>query len=253
MKNNILKQYYLDTEKYYLDMNKEKASAILEECKKFRIYHKYDKDNPLNNLLLNYMKMKEKNKEAVLDDILDKYGINYNSSVQSAISYLLNDSPYTLLWPGIISKDKVNSKYILETKHGKICVYKASEFFSHSKIGYVFRRRLRGQCFDRTLEFIEEKRDYRAVLSFEDNLLGGGHFHTYLEKGNMTLDISSNALYIDEEEKNKVLNGQVLEKINYDEIQSYFDKVREEIPNISSNANKLAVLALYHGMKKGIK
>ena len=92
MKNNILKQYYLDTEKYYLDMNKEKASAILEECKKFRIYHKYDKDNPLNNLLLNYMKMKEKNKEAVLDDILDKYGINYNSSVQSAISYLLNDS-----------------------------------------------------------------------------------------------------------------------------------------------------------------
>lgn len=253
MSTNLLDKYYADTEKFYLSLNKKRAEAILEECKELGIYHLYDKDNPLNNLILNYMSLKQRNKEAVIDEILHRYDINYNSSIQSAISYLLNDSPYTLLWPGIISKDRCDSKYILKSKCGVISVYKASDFFKHTKVDYIFDKKLSGECFDRTFDFIKECRDYNAILSFEYNLLGGGHFHAYLEKDDITLDIAGNALYKSREDKDKVLKGEVLAKLTYEEVLDEFAKILQEITDLESDDDKLQVLALYYGKKKDIK
>lgn len=86
-----------------------------------------------------------------------------------------------------------------------------------------------------------------------ENLFVGGYFHSYLEKDDITLDIASNALYTSREDKEKVLDGEVLAKLTYDEAIDEFAKVLDEIPDLESDDDKLQVLALYYGKKKGIK
>ena len=108
-------------------------------------------------------------------------------------------------------------------------------------------------CFARSLDFLYENRDYKAVLSYNNNIFVGGYFHAYLEKDDITLDIAGNALYKSREDKDKVLKGEVLAKLTYDEALDEFAKVLEEIPDLDSDDDKLQVLALYYGKKKGIK
>ncbi len=132
-------------------------------------------------------------------------------------------------------------------------VYKASEIFKNTKSAYIFKRNLMNCCFERSLDFLSQNRDYKAVLSYDNNLFVGGHFHSYLEKDDITLDIASNALYKSREDKEKVLNGEVLAKLTYDEVMIEFMKVLEEIPDLDPDDDKLQVLALYYGKKKGIK
>ena len=98
-----------------------------------------------------------------------------------------------------------------------------------------------------------ENRDYKAVLSYNENLFVGGYFHSYLEKDDIILDIASNALYTSREDKEKVLDGEVLAKLTYDEVMTEFMKLLEEIPDLDPDDDKLQVLALHYGKKKGIK
>ena len=81
----------------------------------------------------------------------------------------------------------------------------------------------------------------------------GGHFHAYLEKDDMTLDIASNAFYKNKEEKDKVLKGEIIKKLTYDEVIDSINKVSEEVPRLPDNSAKLDVLSLYYAKKKGIK
>lgn len=100
---------------------------------------------------------------------------------------------------------------------------------------------------------MKENRDYKAVLSYNSNLFVGGHFHAYLEKDEITLDIASNALYTSKEDKDKVLKGEILAKHTYDEVVAAFNELLEKAPDLDKDDNKLQVLSLYYGMKKGIK
>lgn len=251
---NEIDEYHLNTEVAFQDLNKLTAEFIISEYKKLGSYHKCD-NNPLASLLYNYFNLKKKGKHQVLEKVLNKYKINYKSSIHNAIYDLLDskNEHRATLWPGVISEEDDGLLYRLETSLGTIRVYKASEIFKNTKSAYIFKRDLRTYCHVRSFDFLSENRDYKAVLSYNNNIFVGGYFHAYLEKDDITLDIASNALYTSREDKERVLDGEVLAKLTYDEALDEFAKVLDEIPNLDPNDDKLQVLALHYGKKKGIK
>lgn len=251
---NEIDEYHLKTEVVFQDLNEQTAEFIISEYKKLGPYHKYY-DNPLASLLENYFDLKKKRKHQVLEEVLNNYKINYKSSIHNAIYDLLDskNEHRATLWPGVISKEDNGLLYRLETNLGTIRVYKASEIFKNTKSAYIFKRDLIECCHARSFDFLSENRDYKAVLSYNENLFVGGYFHSYLEKDDITLDIASNALYTSREDKEKVLKGEVLAKLTYDEVIDEFTKVLDEIPNLDPDDDKLQVLALYYGEKRGIK
>lgn len=254
MELNEIDEYHLNTEIKYQNLSEQTAEYIISEYRKLGPYHKCD-DNPLASLLYNYFYLKKKGKHQVLEEVLNNYKINYKSSIHNAIYDLLDskNEHRATLWPGVISEEDNGLLYRLETSLGTIRVYKASEIFKNTKSAYIFKRNLRNCCHVRSFDFLSENKDYKAVLSYDNNLFVGGHFHSYLEKDDITIDIASNALYKSREDKEKVLNGEVLAKLTYDEVMIEFMKVLEEIPNLDPDDDKLQVLALYYGKKKGIK
>lgn len=238
---NAIDEYYLETECKYLDLTKQTADYVIDDYKKIGQYHKYS-DNPLNSLLLNYFNLKSKNKHLPLEEILNKYSFNYNSSIHNAIyDLLLDKEEASILWPGVISKEDNSPLYILKTRNGTISVYKASEIFKNTKSSYIFNKKLVRNCYKRSFDFLSENKDYKAVLSYDANMFVGGHFHAYVEKDDITLDIASNALYMSREEKDKVLKGEIITKLTYDEVINDFNKVREEVPDLDPNDEKLHV------------
>lgn len=252
MKINSIDKYYLDTEISYKDMNNLVAQYILDECKELLPFN-VCVEGTMEKLLLTYFFLKKENRHHKLDKILCNYNINYTSVIHNAIYDLLEDNPRTILWPFVSSVKKSDSLYTLDTSRGTINVYKASDIFKNSEYSYIFERPLKGNCFARSLDFLKANRDYKAVLSYDSNLFSGGHFHAYLENGEETLDIASNALYSSKIEKDKVLTGEIIKKVTYDEVIDFFNKILEEIPSLSKDDDKLQVLALYYGKKKGIK
>ena len=253
MKMDEIERYDNSTEKHYLDLSNQIAEKIIREYKKVGPYINI-KGTSTDGLLYNYFKLKKKGKNQALDKILNRYNINYGSSINRAIYDLLNgEKNRSLLWPGVISEEDDGLLYRLETSLGTIKVYKASAIFKNTKSSYIFKENLMNCCFARSLDFLYENRDYKAVLSYNNNIFVGGYFHAYLEKDDITLDIAGNALYKSREDKDKVLKGEVLAKLTYDEALDEFAKVLEEIPDLDSDDDKLQVLALYYGKKKGIK
>ena len=253
MKMDEIERYDNSTEKHYLDLSNQIAEKIIREYKKVGPYININ-GTSTDGLLYNYFKLKKKGKNQTLDKILNRYNINYSSSINRAIYDLLNgEKNRSLLWPGVISEEDDGLLYRLETSLGTIKVYKASAIFKNTKSSYIFKENLMNCCFARSLDFLYENRDYKAVLSYNNNILVGGYFHAYLEKDDITLDIAGNALYKSMKDKDKVLKGEVLAKLTYDEALDEFAKVLEEILDLDSDDDKLQVLALYYGKKKGIK
>ena len=253
MKINIIDEYDDNTEIRYSDLDNQIIECVINDLRKIGQFHKCD-DSPLNPLLYNCFYLKKKGKYQVLEEILNKYNINYHYSIQNAIYDLLdNEKDRSILWPGVIGEEDDGILYRLKTNLGTIRVYKASEIFKNTKSSYIFKKTLINCCHERSFDFLKENRDYKAVLSYNGNLFVGGHFHTYLEKDDITLDIASNALYKNREDKDKVLNGEILAKLTYDETVTAFNELLEEVPDLDKDDNKLQVLALYYGMKKDIK
>ena len=249
---NLIDKYYLEVELNYKDMNNLVAEFILDECKELKPFNIHAKD-AVGKLFLYYFLLKKVNNHHELDKILSNYSLNYTSVIHNAIYDMLEDNPVTVLWPFVSFVEKCGSFYTLNTCRGSINVYKASDIFKNSKSSYIFKRQLKEKCFARSFDFLSENRDYKAVLSYDDNLFVGGHFHAYLEKEDITLDIASNALYKSREERDKVLKGEIITKLTYEEATDSFNKVLEEVPDLDRDDDKLQVLALYYGKKKGIK
>ena len=253
MKMEEIEQYHENTEKQYLDLSNQIAENIIREYKKIGPYINI-KGTSSDKLLYNYFRLKKKGKHQALDKILNRYNFDYSSSIKRAIYDLLcGERKNSLLWPGVISEEDDGFLYRLTTNIGTIKVYKASEIFKDTKSAYIFKRNLMNCCYKRSFDFLSENRDYKAVLSYNNNLFAGWYFHAYLEKDDITLDIAGNALYKSREDKEKVLNGEVLAKLTYDEVLDEFTKVLEEIPDLDPDDDKLQVLALYYGKKKGIR
>ena len=94
-----------------------------------------------------------------------------------------------------VTNDK--DKIILETTIGTIRLEKASEYFKDTKSSCIFNKKLSGECFDRTLEFVRENEEYDAIVSYVPNIFVGGHYHAYAKCGDTIVDPASNAIYFD--------------------------------------------------------
>lgn len=215
-------------------------------------------DTFINDLLLNYMKLKNTENGKLLEQCMINSRFNYSASIHNAIYYMLatekeakkyltnNISPTD--WPGVNSYSNKESTYTINTIYGNITVNKASEIFKNTKSNYIFQKRLSTMCYDRTYEFAKENPDYTIVLSYLPNFFSTGHFHAYLEKENQTLDIASNGLYETNDNSSKVLNGEIIKKMSLEEVEDDYKKITRELEYhpLIKQYSKLHLLSLYH-------
>ncbi|MDE6142228.1 MAG: hypothetical protein K2G03_06455 [Bacilli bacterium] len=206
-------------------------------------------------LLHEYFEIKGTKNEEDFIKLLNKYNFDYSMSIHNALYYLLatdnekDDSVDPASWPGVHEITSKDHKYTLNTVLGTIEVYKASEVLRDSPSIHIFDKTLMGECHERSYDFLKENHDYQAVLSYMPNFFYGGHYHSYLEKGNTILDIASNALYTDSSSANKILCGDVITKLTYKQVKQQFQHIRNIVPNINTR-QKLLTLALYYDQKK---
>lgn len=177
---------------------------------------KYQKDEV--SLLL---KQKNCNQQALL-----------NECIYEALSSnpLINIKDVPLINKATNDKDKM----ILETTFGTIRLGKASEYFKDTKSSYIFNKKLTGECFDRTLEFVKENKEYDAIVSYVPNIFVGGHYHAYAKCNDTIVDSASNAIYFDNT-GNLIEQGDIIFTDKYANIGG---SIGEEIPHLLKKALK---------------
>ncbi len=233
--------------------NEQIAKKVLLELSKKKLPYPITK-NFSESLLYNYFYLKGTEYEKGFIELLNLYNFNYSMSIHNSIYYLLAtnkehvDYIDPLKWPGIFDINKYNSKYVLKSILGEIEVYKASEHFSNTNSEYIFDKKLMGECYERTYDFIKENQDYQVILAYMPNFFCGGNYHVYLEKKNHILDIASNALYFSKESSDKIFKGTEIEKLSYSQIEKKFGLIKRRIPRINDK-QKLLTLTLYYDHK----
>lgn len=177
---------------------------------------KYQKDEVL--LLL---KQKNCNQQALLDECI------YEALSSNP---LINIKDVPLINKATNDKDKM----ILETTFGTIRLGKASEYFKDTKSSYIFNKKLTGECFDRTLEFVKENEEYDAIVSYVPNIFVGGHYHAYAKCNDTIVDSASNAIYFDNT-GNLIEQGDIIFTDKYTNIGG---NIGEETPHLLAKALK---------------
>ena len=177
---------------------------------------KYQKDEV--SLLL---KQKNCNQQALL-----------NECIYEALSSnpLINIKDVPLINKATNDKDKM----ILETTVGTIRLGKASEYFKDTQSSYIFNKKLTGECFDRTLEFVKENKEYDAIVSYVPNIFVGGHYHAYAKCNDTIVDSASNAIYFDNT-GNLIEQGDIIFTDKYSNIGG---NIGEEQPHLLAKALK---------------
>lgn len=213
----------------------------------------------INNLLYNYFLVKNTEKGKLLETIMNNHGFNYSMSIHNAIYYLLGNrydlSPLNtepLLWPGVNGIMVSSNNYILDTVLGTIKVSKASEVLKDKSFSYIFDKSLMGRCFERSYDVIKANKDqYKAVLSYMPNFFTGGHYHSYLENNDSSiLDIAANSYYESDSNSDLVLNGRIIKKLNYYEIDRIYENLYKRMPELKNREkSKLLTLSLYYDYK----
>ena len=177
---------------------------------------KYQKDEV--SLLL---KQKNCNQQALLDECI------YEALSSNP---LINIEDVPLINKATNDKDKM----ILETTVGTIRLGKASEYFKDTKSSYIFNKKLTGECFDRTLEFVKENEEYDAIVSYVPNIFVGGHYHAYAKCNDTIVDSASNAIYFDNT-GNLIEQGDIIFTDKYSNIGG---NIGEETPHLLAKALK---------------
>lgn len=177
---------------------------------------KYQKDD-----IALYLKKQNYNKQALLNEYIYDY-LSVNPLVK------IEDVP-------IVNKvTTVDNKTILDTNIGKIKLGKASEYFKDTKSSYIFNKKLTGECFDRTLEFVKENEEYDAIVSYVPNIFVGGHYHAYAKCDDTIVDPASNAIYFDNT-GNLIEQGDIIFSDKYTNIGG---NIGEETPYLLKKALK---------------
>lgn len=177
---------------------------------------KYQKDEV--SLLL---KQKNCNQQALLDECI------YEALSSNP---LINIKDVPLINKATNDKDKM----ILETTVGTIRLGKASEYFKDTQSSYIFNKKLTGECFDRTLEFVKENEEYDAIVSYVPNIFVGGHYHAYAKCNDTIVDSASNAIYFDNT-GNLIEQGDIIFTDKYANIGG---SIGEETPHLLAKALK---------------
>ena len=177
---------------------------------------KYQKDEV--SLLL---KQKNCNQQALLDECI------YEALSSNP---LINIEDVPLINKATNDKDKM----ILETTFGTIRLGKASEYFKDTKSSYIFNKKLTGECFDRTLEFVKENEEYDAIVSYVPNIFVGGHYHAYAKCNDTIVDSASNAIYFDNT-GNLIEQGDIIFTDKYTNIGG---EIEEDPPHLLAKSLK---------------
>ena len=189
---------------------------------------------------------------------MQKFSCNYSTYIRNAIIILFGRSTELsgkktspLDWPGMISMEMVDDIYHLNTVLGEVRVTKASPLFKNESYHYIFYNHLVSECFARSYEFAKENRDScSVVLSYMPNSFYAGHYHAYLELDSGILDIASNCFYPVKEDSSKVLNGQIIKKMTFSELEDDFARLENKYSDLHNlHYEKLYVLSLYYNRK----
>lgn len=251
MTYNELVKFFRHYEDKYLDMDENTARKVVMDYLygygNLSLVFEEPRTN-IEELYFMYFRLRNFHSEKSLEKIMQGYGYTYDNAIHEAIYNLLireeDISAYCKLDPGLFPGIKRISrkidggchKYTLDTKKGRVEVYQATEVFCDSKSSHIFKKDLIGNCYDRSLDFIKENKDFNVIISYLRNHFVKGHFHAYLERDEEILDIAGNAYYIAHEFSDRVLNGIKLLKLSYEEIEEFHEKVKDtkiEVPELS--------------------
>lgn len=213
--------------------------------------------NGINALLSHYFLVKGTQEGILLENIMKKYNFNYSTVIRSAIIHLfgrdceLDSKLDPIKFPGVMSVKKFDDNYQLETVLGNITVTKASSLFRDTSSHYVFYNHLVGECFKRSYDFAKASiENCQVVLSYIPNVFYAGHYHAYLELESGVLDIASNSFYLSKEDSSRVLEGRIIKKLTYSEIEEKHTFLEERYPELKDTKyNKLLKLSLYYDFK----
>ncbi len=188
-------------EEVMANANKQVVEQVLMHFKylaKFNNLPYKELSNFVETFLYNYVELSKYQKDDIRL-VLKQRNCNYYALLNECIYDVLGASPLIKMEdvPFVNKVINKNNKIILETEIGTIRVSKASEYFKNTKSSYIFDKKLVGECFDRTLEFVKENEEYDAVVSYIPNIFVGGHFHAYAKCNDTIVDSASNAIYFD--------------------------------------------------------
>lgn len=234
----------------------EVVSKYLESKYNDGILYSRTQDS-INDLLTAYFLSKGTENHLLLEKIMQDYNFNYSATIRNAITIMFGrDSELSgrksnpVDWPGMVSVVHEDNICRLDTTLGMVSIAKASPLFIKDDVHCVFYNHLVSECFIRSYEFAAFKKDdCRVVLSYLPNLFYSGHYHAYLELNDSVLDIAANCLYFSMEDSNKILNGRIVKKMSYGEIEEEYSDLKRRYPDLSDKYNKLYVLALYNDSK----
>lgn len=253
-----LQRQYNIKETKTTEKDNEFAKKVLIEYMKNHKLPQTITGNYIEDLLYIYFLLKSNGDVKSLENIMEKYQFNYSMSIHNAIYYLLGqevdlmgETFDPLLWPGIEKIESIGETYTLKTSLGEIKVSKASELLKNTKSKYIFNKPLMGLCHERSYEFLRENQDnYYAVLSYMPNFFQGGHYHSYIESNDSIIDIAANSYYQLKEDSNIVLNGKIINKLGYKEIERKHKQLEQTIKELKDKEDsKLLTLALYYDYK----
>lgn len=218
----------------------------------------YNGNDYYSMLFYNYYLLYDTPAGKYLQSIMEKYNFNYSNSIHNALYNLLgkqedlkNRGFNPLWWPGINSIEVKNSCYQVDSIHGTIRVYKASEVFANTSFAPIFEKALVHNCYSRTEDYAKLDKDCEVVLSYLPNFFYGGHYHAYVKKEDRVLDIAANAYYPFKEDSEIVFRGDILYQGTYEGLEDTYYSLEKEIPILKDDqGDKLHVLSLYYDYEK---
>lgn len=188
-----------------------------------------------DTFIYNYVELSKYQKDEV-SLLLKQKNCNQQALLDECIYEALSSNPLINIEdvPLINKATNDRDKMILETTVGTIRLGKASEYFKDTKSSYIFNKKLTGECFDRTLEFVRENEEYDAIVSYVPNIFVGGHYHAYAKCGDTIVDSASNTIYFNN-------TGQLIEQgdiIFTDKYSNIDGSIGEEPPYLLKKALK---------------
>ena len=190
---------------------------------------------PQDTFIYNYVELSKYQKDEV-SLLLKQKNCNQQALLNECIYEALSSNPLINIKdvPLINKATNDKDKMILETTFGTIRLGKASEYFKDTKSSYIFNKKLTGECFDRTLEFVKENEEYDAIVSYVPNIFVGGHYHAYAKCNDTIVDSASNAIYFDNT-GNLIEQGDIIFTDKYSNIGG---NIGEEPPHLLAKALK---------------
>ena len=220
------------------EANKQVLEQVLMYFKHLAIHYNlpYKELSKLQDTFLyNYVELSKYQKDDIRL-VLKQKNFNQQALLNECIYDVLSSNPLINIEdvPLINKVCNDKDKMILETSLGIVKLGKASEYFKDTKSSYIFNKKLAGECFDRTLEFVRENEEYDAVVSYVPNIFVGGHYHAYAKCNDTIVDPASNAIYFDNT-GNLIEQGDIIFTDKYSNIGG---NIGEETPHLLKRALK---------------